>query len=110
MQLLLGAGRGRDVFGLLHGGSLADALHPLVDGREVGGQVDVQQQRGRAHPREVGDVGQRVLVAGEPVGLGQARLQHAEEALRLVDVPLDAVGRVHGRHGAEVVRLACLGR
>ena len=60
----------------------------------------------RAQPGKDGDVGDRVLVAGDVLARGQAPVEDAVEALRLVAVAVDRVRNLLGRVDAEVVRLA----
>src|SRR5262245_45131866 len=73
----------------VHGGAGEAALQPgrgVLEGiepDEIARAVEADQV---AHPAEHGDVGDRVVVAHDPLSSGEPRLEHGEQALRLVAI------------------------
>src|SRR5262245_64690891 len=78
-----------DLQSAVHGGAGEAALQPGrgvlqgIERDEIAGAVEADQV---AHPAEHGDVGDRVVVAHDPLPASEPRLEHAEQALALVAI------------------------
>src|SRR3990167_8405815 len=81
-----------------------DGVEPLLEPREVGPVNALVLPT--AQPREDGDVGHAVLVAGDEFLVGQLLVHHAIEPPGFVGVAVDGVLDLLRRIQAEVVRLA----
>ena len=85
---------------------LPDAVMPSLHRRPVR-EIEAQEVRRDAHPREAGDVGNGELLAGQVGRLSEAGFEDGVEALRLVGVAPDAPVGADGGESGEVVGLAC---
>jgi hypothetical protein len=101
LTLPLVVGQYRDA--ALHRRPRRDRIMPALD-RGIFGEVDAAPV-GVAHPREGGDVGNAVFVAGQVARLVEAMVEHTVQPLDLVGVPLDRIGQLFERVGREMVPL-----
>lgn len=82
---------------------LPDALDPSLHTWELA-QIDVHC-RSSPSPGITGHIGDGVLIACQPVRLGQSNLEYRDQSLGLIDVPLDPVCGIHRCEHTEVVGL-----
>src|SRR3954468_8683297 len=100
----LAAALGEHLNGFLHGRTRRHLVAPALHVRKV---VDVHALAlRRAQPRHGRHVGDRVLVAGEPLAALQLLVQHAVQAVGFVFVAVHRVLDLLRRVAEEVVRLA----